>query len=197
VKLASKTFVPGVSIARQFLNALVPPALVGAALALSAVTLGPGSVPFALLLNCFVLSQVAGSTQAVSIALPEPYFRLQRAERGGRVYLYLGIRPFKRLMTSRVYRRLNPHFNFSASCMTPRELVGLMRDAEAAHAVAFGLMLLCSGAALFAGLPRAAGWLLVFNVIGNGYPVMLQRFNRGRVERIFREGQSRNFSNNF
>jgi hypothetical protein len=175
-------------MARQFLNALLPPALVGVALALSAVILGPASAAFAFLLNCVVLSQVAGSTQVMSLPLPESYFRLRRIERGGRIYLYLGIRYFKRLMTSGTYRRLNPHFNFRPSSVTPGDLVKRMQDAEAAHAFVFGLMLLCSGAALVAGSSYAAAWLLVFNVIGNAYPVMLQRYNRGRVGRIFPEG---------
>lgn len=172
-------------MARQFLSALLPPALAGVALAVSVVTLGPASVMFALLLNCFVLFEVAGSAQVVSISLPESYLRLRRAERGGRIYVYLGVRYFKMLMTSRAYRRWVPDFNLSRACMTPRDLLKQMQDAEAAHAVVFGLMLLCSGAALVAGSWYAAVWLLVFNVVLNAYPVMLQRYNRGRVQRIF------------
>jgi Glycosyl-4,4'-diaponeurosporenoate acyltransferase len=148
----------------QFLNALLPPALVGAALALSAVILGPASATFALLLNCFVLSQVAGSTQVRSVTLPESYFRLRRMERGGRIYIYLGIQFFKRMMTTKLYRRLNPHFNFRRASQPPRELVNRMKDAEAAHALVFGLMLLCSVFALSVGSYYAAFWLLFFNV---------------------------------
>ncbi len=177
---------------RQFLNALLPPAFVGAALALSAVILGPASVTFALLLNCFVLSQVAGSTQVSPVTLPASYFRLRRVERGGRIYRYLGIRFFKRLMTSTLYRKLNPDFNFRRASLTPRDLWNRMQDAEAAHALVFGLMLLCSGFALVVGSFYAAFWLLFFNLIGNAYPVMLQRYNRGRLEQIFGEnGRSR------
>lgn len=171
----------------QFLKALLAPASVSAALALSAVVLGPATVTFAFLLNCFVLSQVAGLPPFTSATLPESYFRLRPVERGGRIYLYLGIQFFKRMMMSKLYRKLNPYFNFKRTSITPRDLMNRMKDAEAAHALVFGLMLLCSLVALVVGSSYAAFWLLFFNMIGNGYPVMLQRYNRGRLERIFGE----------
>jgi hypothetical protein len=127
----------------------------------------------------------------MSLSMPGSYFRLRRLERGGRIYRYVGVRYFKALMTSRTYRRLNPHFNFRPASVTPRDLMKMMQDAEAAHAVVFGLMLLCSAAALVAGSSYAAAWLMVFNIIGNAYPVMLQRYNRGRVDRIFEPGNTR------
>jgi hypothetical protein len=59
-----------------------------------------------------------------------------------------------------------------------------MQSAEGAHLMAFLLMLVCSSVALAMGSVRAAFWLFLFNLIGNCYPVMLQRYNRGRLERI-------------
>ena len=106
-------------------------------------------------------------------------------EGGGRIYRYFGIRYFKRLMNEPDVSQLNPHFNFSPSSVTPGDLSKRrMQDAEAAH-TQYRLDVLCCAAALVAGSPSAAVWLLVFNVIGNAYPVMLQRYNRGRVGRIF------------
>ena len=61
-----------------------------------------------------------------------------------------------------------------------------MRSAEAAHGVAFGVMVSFSAIAFIAGSIEAACWLFLFNVLGNGYPVMLQRYNRGRIERLHR-----------
>ncbi|MEX2281742.1 MAG: hypothetical protein WEE89_04555 [Gemmatimonadota bacterium] len=168
----------------QFLEALWIPALCGACLALSAVLLGPFSVLFALLLNAFVRSQVAGFAQVKSVQLPGSYYRLRRLERGGAIYRYLGIRFFKRLMTSKLYRRINPDFRFRQWSDSPRDLLDRMQSAEGAHLTAFLLMLTCSCVGLAMGSVRAAFWLFVFNLIGNGYPVMLQRYNRGRLERI-------------
>ena len=31
----------------------------------------------------------------------------------------------------------------------------------------------------------AAGWIVVFNLLANGYPVMLQRYNRALLHQCF------------
>ena len=170
----------------QFLNALFVPAVVGSALALVLVIYGPATAAFGVLLNAFVLSQVAGSAQVISFELPGPYYGLRRVERDGRIYVYAGVLLFKRLMTSRPYRAFNPAFDARCWRRRPEELVVRMRDAEAAHAVAFGVMLAFSATALALGSPTAGWWILLFNVVGNAYPVMLQRYNRGRVERVIK-----------
>ena len=67
---------------------------------------------------------------------------------------------------------------------TPERLAHLdqrMRDAEASHAI---LLVLTLGVVLNAALRgwwAAAGWTLLFDVLMNGYPVMLQRYNRARL----------------
>lgn len=58
------------------------------------------------------------------------------------------------------------------------------RGAEACHGATF---LLASFVALFllaVGQFREAAWIAAFNVVLNGYPVMLQRANRWRVQQV-------------
>ena len=168
----------------EFLRALLLPAIVSVSLVLSALLLGPASASFALFLNAFLMSQVAGSMQVKAIKLPGSYYRLRRVERSGWIYRRVGILFFKRLMTSRLYRVINPGFGLSPRRQSLPDLVLLMQYAEAAHALLFGFMFLCSAIALYAGSAKAAFWLLLFNVAGNAYPVMLQRYNRARIERL-------------
>jgi hypothetical protein len=58
-----------------------------------------------------------------------------------------------------------------------------MRKAEAGHLILFLLMFSLIGYALARGWPDAAGWLLLINILLNGYPATLQRYNRFRLER--------------
>ena len=56
-------------------------------------------------------------------------------------------------------------------------------DAEASHAILFALTLVVAGHAALRGWWAAAGWTLLFDVVLNGYPVLLQRYNRALLAR--------------
>jgi hypothetical protein len=56
-----------------------------------------------------------------------------------------------------------------------------MRRAETDHVYMFLAVLLVIGQAIVRGWWDAAGWTLLFDILVNGYPVMLQRYNRGRL----------------
>jgi hypothetical protein len=58
------------------------------------------------------------------------------------------------------------------------------RSAEAGHGIIFLLMLGLTLYALARGWWDAVGWLMLFNIIFNAYPVLLQRYNRIRLIRI-------------
>jgi hypothetical protein len=53
-----------------------------------------------------------------------------------------------------------------------------MCKAETGHVLSFMLMFLFIGYALLRSWFDAAAWLLAFNVLINGYPIMLQRYYR-------------------
>lgn len=59
-----------------------------------------------------------------------------------------------------------------------------MRNAETGHVYVFVLMLVCVSAALLQGWFDAAGWMALFNLIINGYPIMLQRYNRIKLQEL-------------
>jgi hypothetical protein len=58
------------------------------------------------------------------------------------------------------------------------------RGAEVCHGATFILASVIALLFLIAGRPREAAWIIAFNVLLNGYPVMLQRMNRWRVQQI-------------
>jgi hypothetical protein len=144
---------------------------------------GPRGPLVALMLNAFLLSEVAGFSQVFALPMPAGYFRPRGIEQPW-IYERLGIRAFKSLMRSHLYRRINPTFRLSGGRRGLGELSERMQSAEAAHLLAFLLVSAFAFGALLVRWVDAAVWLTLFNVLLNAYPVMLQRYNRLRLEAL-------------
>ena len=99
-------------------------------------------------------------------------------------YEWVGIRRFKKAMRSRLYRRVNPGFHLAGGRGGLVALGKTMCAAEIAHALVFLVAAGFAAAMLSLGWFDAAAWILLFNVLFNGYPVMLQRYNRLRLQRL-------------
>ena len=119
--------------------------------------------------------------------LPTCYHSLRGFERDGRLYEMLGIRFFKRLLRRGPLSVFNPDLHIPKE-PTPDRVAHLdqrMRDAEASH---FILLVASVGVVVHAavrGWVAAACWTFVFDILVNGYPVMLQRYNRALLARRF------------
>jgi len=94
--------------------------------------------------------------------------------------LCLGIRLFKRLIRREPLAVFSLNFRLPKEKSVPalRRLESDMRSAETIHVLIFLIMLLFIRYALFQGWIDALVWLLLFNILLNVYPVMLQRYNR-------------------
>jgi hypothetical protein len=170
---------------KAFLGALALPLAISLMLVLSVMHLDPRGPVVALMLNVFLLAEVGGLTQAYRLPLPAGYFRFRTFDRVS-IYEHLGIRTFQRLMRSRAYRRINPDFHLRTGRRGLADLEALMHAAEAAHALLLFAVSAIAAGALLAGWFDAAAWLTLFNVLLNGYPVMLQRYNRLRLRSLMR-----------
>lgn len=141
---------------------------------------------FALLLNWLAMSWVAIVGQVFHFSLPLSYYDIKAFEQTGQVYERLGVPLFKKLV------RRGPLSIFSPTLRFPKDktisalqhLDHEMRKAEAGHVLIFALMLFFIGYALFQGWFDAVGWMLAFNILINGYPVMLQRYNRIKLQEL-------------
>src|SRR5574342_38324 len=144
---------------------------------------------FALLANWIAMSCVAILGQVISFTYSPRYYDIKAFEQTGRIYEHLGIRYFKKLV------RRGPLSVFSPTLRFPKEktasaLQGLdheMRKAEAGHGAIFLLMFGFIGFAMLRGWFDAAGWMLAFNILINGYPVMLQRYNRIKLQELIQQ----------
>lgn len=158
-----------------------------ALLALSLHAFGAGSVWFALMVVWLPMIWLGTVSRLVTPRLPDAFHTLRRIELDGRIYELLGVKLFKLLLRRGPLAAFNPDLHLPSQ-RTPANLSHLdqrMRDAEAGHAILF---ILTGGlAVVFAvqGHRSSAAWITVFNILMNGYPVMLQRYNRALLCRRF------------
>ncbi len=148
---------------------------------------GPRSIWFAFLVVWLPMAWLGTISRVVTPRLPERYHVLRAFERDGRIYELVGVRLVKRLLRRGPLAVFNPHLHLPTE-PTPGKLAELdqrMRDAEASH---FILLVLTVGVVAHAaarGWWKSAGWSALFDVLINGYPVMLQRYNRALLGRRF------------
>lgn len=164
---------------------LVVPAVVVlvVVLVVAARWLGPSSGWFAFVVVWWPMVWVGTMSRLVQLRLPEDYHALRRFERGGRVYERVGVRVAKAALRRGLLARFNPDLHLPSE-RTPARLEHLaqrMRDAEASHAVLFVATLGVVVHAAARGWWVAAVLTLLFDVVMNGYPGMLQRYNRARL----------------
>jgi hypothetical protein len=119
--------------------------------------------------------------------LPRWWYPLRGFELDGRCYELVGVRLFKRLLRRGPLAAFNPDLHLPPE-RTPERLAHLdqrMRDAESSHGI---LVVVTLGVAAFqaaVGRWASAGWIVGFNLLLNGYPVMLQRYNRALLAARF------------
>jgi hypothetical protein len=149
-------------------------------------TLDPRGPWFALVVVWAPMTALGTVSHVVPIHLPDRFHRLRRFETDGRCYERLGVRSFKRLLRRGPATWFNPRLRLPAErdAVSIARLDAAMRTAEASHAVLFVAVLPVVVHALVRGWWAAAAWTLGFDVLLNGYPVMLQRYNRARLARI-------------
>jgi hypothetical protein len=145
--------------------------------------LGAASGWFAFVVVWWPMVWVGSMSRIVQLRLPERFHALRSFECGGRVYERVGVRVAKAALRRGPLARFNPDLHLPAE-RTPQQLERLarrMRDAEASHAVLFVTTLPVALHAVVRGWWLAAALTLAFDVVMNGYPVLLQRYNRARL----------------
>jgi hypothetical protein len=172
---------------RRALAVIAASAVTAGLLVVAAAFLGARSVGFAFLVVWLPMTWMGVVSRFVRPRLPAAYHALRDVERDGRVHELLGVRIVKRLLRRGPLAVFNPDLHLPAE-RTPATLAHLdqrMRDAEASHATIFVGTLAVVVWDLARGWWDAAAWVLLFDVLVNGYPVLLQRYNRARLRHRF------------
>ena len=103
------------------------------------------------------------------------------------VYRALGVGFVKRIVATRMWPLLlgmEPPPVPTNREQLLEHIVLSTKGAEICHAATFVLASVVALWCLIAGKVSAAAWILAFNMLLNGYPVMLQRSNRSRVQQL-------------
>lgn len=148
---------------------------------------GADSVAFAFLVVWVPMAALGAVSHFVTVRLPQRVHRLRPWEADGRAYEILGVRLAKRLLRRGPLAVFNPHLHLPHT----RDAAGIaaldrkMREAEASHLILFVLTLAVVADDVARRWWEAAGFTLLFDIVLNGYPVMLQRYNRAMLARRF------------
>jgi len=171
-------------IVYRVLTVLSSIATLVAAVVWFARTGGSGSWIPAFCATWFILAWVASLHLLIHFRLPERYFRSKDFEKSSRVYELLGVLLLRKLVWRGPIHILAPALRYSGRRESLPLLERETRKAESVHQLAFLASLLLLAYALYNGWLDSTGWLLLFNIILNIYPVLLQRYNRVRLERL-------------
>jgi hypothetical protein len=136
------------------------------------------------------IAMLAGTTISVAVWwIPAGYYKLREFEKSGRIYEMLGVRPFSRFVTdgeliNRFRRQATPGFRLIHDRASARAFIARTHIAERGH-----LPWLIAGAlstvwAVHVGWTGWATVLGVGNAVVNLWPILLQRYTRGRIERV-------------
>lgn len=141
--------------------------------------------PFLLALSlAWLVSAFTGALMSKVFFRQDPaHFRLRPWERDGRVYERLGLGTFRWALLHSPFIWLNPSMNMRSGRSDFDRLLRSQRVAEGCHAIAALCTLSLAIWYSLTGLAIVGIWLFIVNVPLNIYPVMLQRWNRGRVQR--------------
>jgi hypothetical protein len=146
----------------------------------------------ALLVNWLVMSWIAVVGQIVHLSFPSTYYDIKHFEQSGKIYERVGIRLFKKLVRRGPLTIFSPTLRFpkEKTVSALRNLGDEMQNAETGHALIFILMLVFIAYYLLNGWLDAVGWMLLFNILINGYPIMLQRYNRIKLQELINQQNS-------
>lgn len=162
----------------------------GGLLAGSLIVFGPRSVAFAFCVVWFPTGWFTVVAQLLGLRLPESVVRLRAIEQRGRLYELLGVRVAKRVLRRGPLSVFSRDMRLSGE-RTPAAITRLesqMRFAEATHLVVLLAVVPVIVHAVARGWWAAAGWTLLFDVLVNAYPAMLQRYNRAWLASLSSQG---------
>jgi hypothetical protein len=141
---------------------------------------------FALAL-AWLVSAFSGALLAKMFYRQDPaQFSFWRWERDGKIYEHSGLLAFRWLLLRSPLAWLNPNLNLRSGRSDFDRLLRSQRVAEGSHAVAAACTLALATWYYVTGRGIVGFWLFAINIPLNFYPVMLQRWNRGRVQRVQR-----------
>ena len=170
---------------KKYLNFIFSIAIATTAICGVALWKGMDSFLFAWVLNFMLMMCLLAFTKAVQPRLKSSYFTLKKWEREGETFKIFGVNIFRKLLVWVGWEKLNKKENpVKKSPEALRNLEYATRQSEFGHLVIFIIVMIFTFfIAMKFGIGNAI-WLLILNFILNLYPIMVQRYNRPRFQRL-------------
>ncbi|NHE59987.1 glycosyl-4,4'-diaponeurosporenoate acyltransferase CrtO family protein [Cyclobacterium plantarum] len=146
---------------------------------------GLNTFVFAWVVNFLLMTALMAYTETLQPPLKSSYFDTKKWEKGGTVYRWLGVNGFRKLLVWIGWEKLNKAARPVKKDRSALEKLEYQtRQSEFGHLIIFILVAVLGFAvALLHGI-RESFWLFFLNVVLNGYPMVVQRYNRPRLRGI-------------
>jgi hypothetical protein len=139
---------------------------------------------FAWILNFLLMGCVLYFTETLKSPLTSPYYQEKTWEKKGKIYEYLGINLFRKILVWVGWERLNKKSNpIEKDTQTLLQLHYRTKQSELGHIIIFIIVLGFNILVAFKYGFSKSMCLLALNILLNLYPILLQRYNRPRIER--------------
>lgn len=139
---------------------------------------------FAWILNFLLMFFVVFFTEALKSPLASSYFNEKGLEKRGKIYERLGVNFFRKLLVwigwEKVIRKTYP---LEKNTEALANLYYQTKKSELDHLIILIIVLGFNVLVAFKFGVVKSLWLLLCNVLFNLYPILLQRYNRPRIER--------------
>jgi hypothetical protein len=143
------------------------------------------SLSFACFLNIVLLFGVRSFTETLNSQLTGQYFNEKAWERRGKIYETLGINLYRKFLVwigwERVNKKVKP---VNKNIKALLNLHYQTKHDELGHLIVLIIVLGFNVFVAFKFGVLKSLWLLIVNILINLYPVMLQRYNRPRIQRV-------------
>ena len=150
------------------------------------------SFAFAWALNFLLMMWVSAFVEALKSPLASTYYNEKGWEQKGKIYELIGINYFRKLLVligwEKVIRKSNP---IEKSTATLVNLHHQTKKSELGHLIIWYIVLGFTVFVAFQFGVLKSIWLLILNILLNLYPVLLQRYNRPRIQRAINLSQRR------
>ena len=153
---------------------------------------GPQSFVFAWVLNFALMLAVFFFTNTFKPRLTAGYYNSKKWEANGTIYKWFGVNGFRKLLVllgwEKVIRASSP---VKKNLDAIKHLEHGTRQAEFGHLIIFFIVFATNVFVAFRyGIAKSLS-LFLLNIIFNVYPVILQRYNRPRLQRMIKLRRAR------
>jgi hypothetical protein len=123
-------------------------------------------------------------TETLKSQFTSPYYEEKKWEARGKIYEFLGINFFRKLLVWVGWERLNKKSNpIEKNTKALMHLQYRTKQSELGHIIILFIVLGFNIFVAFEFGILESLWLLILNVLLNLYPIFLQRYNRPRLDR--------------